>query len=147
MSHFPPEGGCFVKCHTPMPCGHICPKICKIEQTPHIRLYNIVFIILGHVEDREHMLQKCHESCLRSCSVGHRCPKRCYQDCYPCLTKIPKILLPCNHTQITECYKDPETEYCLTKVVKVFFLNSYTHYKFRSYSYCLIGFTNLQTYN
>ena len=32
MSHFPPEGGCFVKCLSPMPCGHTCPKICKMIQ-------------------------------------------------------------------------------------------------------------------
>ena len=39
-------------------------------------------------------------------------------DCYPCLTQVPKIL-PCSHTQSVECSKDPEEEYCLTKVVKV----------------------------
>lgn len=78
------------------------------------------YFYIGHVEDREHTRQKCHEPCLRSCSVGHRCPKRCYEDCHPCLTEIPKILFPCNHTQITECYKDPENEYCFTTVVKVF---------------------------
>ncbi len=127
MSHFPPEGGCFVKCLTPMPCGHTCPKICKMSQYYiQITLFHSMCWYLGHVEDREHTRQKCHEACLRACSVGHRCPKRCYQDCYPCLTKIPKILLPCNHTQITECYKDPEKEYCFTKVVKVSFVNFFT---------------------
>ncbi|KAI9551691.1 hypothetical protein GHT06_022027 [Daphnia sinensis] len=100
-SHFPPEGGCFVKCATQMPCGHICPKIC-------------------HAEDRDHTRQKCHEACLRYCAVGHKCPKMCYKDCNPCLTRIPKVLVPCNHTQITECHRDPATEYCLTKVVKAF---------------------------
>ena len=99
MIDFPPEGGCFVKCQTKMPCGHICPKIC-------------------HAEDREHLKQKCHEACLRTCSVGHPCPKSCYKDCNPCLTKVPKVL-PCNHTQITECHKDPKEEYCITKIMKV----------------------------
>ncbi|XP_057379336.1 NFX1-type zinc finger-containing protein 1-like [Daphnia carinata] len=99
-SHFPPEGGCFVKCVTEMPCGHICPKIC-------------------HAEDREHIRQKCHGACLRFCAVGHKCPKICYQDCNPCMTTIPKVL-PCNHSQITECHRDPANEYCLTKVVKAF---------------------------
>lgn len=73
----------------------------------------------GHVEDREHTRQKCHETCLRYCAVGHKCPKICYQDCNPCLTRIPKVLVPCKHTQITECHRDPAKEYCLTKVVKV----------------------------
>jgi hypothetical protein len=94
-----------------------------------IRLFHSFYCIfyLGHFEDREHTRQNCLEACLRSCSVGHRCPKRCYEDCHPCLTEIPKTLLPCNHTQITECHKDPRKEYCLKKVVKVFFLSSYLH--------------------
>ena len=99
LCDFPPEGGCFIKCATPMPCSHICPRIC-------------------HLDDREHTKQKCHERCKRSCSVGHPCPKKCFSDCHPCLTRVSKIL-PCQHSQTTECFKDPETEYCLTKVIKV----------------------------
>ena len=98
-SSFPPEGGCFGKCLAAMPCGHICPKIC-------------------HSSDREHLNQRCNEACRRSCLQGHPCPKKCFEDCHPCMKQVTKVL-PCGHTKLTSCYMDPAEEYCQTKVWKV----------------------------
>lgn len=109
-----------------MPCGHICPKIC-------------------HVEDRQHVKQKCYEGCLRTCSIGHPCPKKCYQDCYPCLTKVPKVLQPCNHTQTTECYQDPKEVFCVTKVVRVFKIFSFHYTESMTNISMLIELANLST--
>lgn len=82
-----------------MPCKHICRRFC-------------------HIEDPGHQKQKCDERCTRSCSKGHSCPKKCYQDCHPCLSMMEKVL-PCTHSQLMLCFKDPAEEYCVTKVVKV----------------------------
>jgi hypothetical protein len=90
------------KCSSKMSCGHICPKIC-------------------HLSDRDHILFKCQESCTRFCPVGHPCPKKCFNDCNPCMEKVNKKLLPCTHEQLVSCYKDPATEFCQTLVWKVYF--------------------------
>jgi hypothetical protein len=91
------------KCFSKMSCGHICPKIC-------------------HLSDRDHVLFKCQESCTRFCPVGHPCPKKCFNDCNPCMEKVNKKLLPCTHEQPVSCYKDPATEFCQTSVWKVYFI-------------------------
>ena len=100
MTDFPPEGGCMNKCSSKMSCGHICPKIC-------------------HANDRDHLF-KCQESCTRFCPVNHPCPKKCFEDCNPCMERVDKKL-PCTHAQVVLCYKDPSTEFCQTSVWKVYF--------------------------
>ena len=86
-------------CEIKLPCGHICPKIC-------------------HLNDRSHVEYRCNVPCARSCDLGHPCPKKCWQDCKPCLSQVVKKL-PCDHLQDVECHKDPNEEYCQTKMEKV----------------------------
>ena len=100
---FPPEGGCFKKCQTQMPCGHVCPQLC-------------------HSSDRQHAEFKCRENCTRSCSVGHPCPKKCLADCNPCRAKVVKRL-PCSHEQQVECHEDVAKVFCTTRVWKVIDFN------------------------
>jgi hypothetical protein len=88
------------KCSSKMPCGHICPKIC-------------------HAGDRDHVLFECQENCIRFCSVGHPCPKKCFKDCNPCMERVTKML-PCTHEQMVLCHQDPTKVFCQTSVWKVF---------------------------
>ena len=92
-----------------MPCGHVCPKIC-------------------HLNDRSHVEYRCNVPCIRSCDFGHPCPKKCWQDCKPCLTNVVKKL-PCGHSQDVECSNDPKGQYCNTKVEKVLYssLSCFVH--------------------
>ncbi|XP_057379532.1 NFX1-type zinc finger-containing protein 1-like [Daphnia carinata] len=99
VADFPPEGGCMENCAVTMGCGHVCPRIC-------------------HVNDRKHTQFKCKENCTRFCPVGHPCPKKCFADCNPCVVRVTKKL-PCTHEQIVLCYKDPAKEFCQTPVWKI----------------------------
>ncbi|XP_044731423.1 NFX1-type zinc finger-containing protein 1-like isoform X2 [Chrysoperla carnea] len=63
-----PEGGCLLRCNTTMPCGHVCERVC-------------------HVQDRAHIKIICKKPCLRQiCPQNkHQCQELCYKKCSKCI--------------------------------------------------------------
>ncbi|KAK2705482.1 hypothetical protein QYM36_015764 [Artemia franciscana] len=115
------EGGCREKCMGILNCGHVCYRIC-------------------HIQDRDHQETRCMEECNKYlCSFQHKCKKRCYEVCgsckvtvektltcghkallacsenelkYKCLEMIDKVLPNCQHTANMPCSTNPETYIC-----------------------------------
>ncbi len=82
-----PEGGCTVPCATRLECGHVCEMMC-------------------HPIDPEHKEYRCIKPCAKTlCALNHKCPKRCFQRCGPCMEPLEKILPLCGHLQKVPCYK------------------------------------------
>ncbi|KAL9983501.1 hypothetical protein ACROYT_G005684 [Oculina patagonica] len=81
-----PDGGCIEPCATWLECGHVCHMMC-------------------HPIDPEHKEYECHKPCTKTlCALNHKCPKRCYQDCGPCMEPLEKVLPLCGHLQEVPCY-------------------------------------------
>ena len=96
-----PEGGCTVPCATRLECGHVCDMVC-------------------HPTDPEHKEYKCNKPCAKTlCTRNHKCRRRCYQECGPCMELVTKILPLCGHTQKVPCFKDPSKEKCLSPCLKI----------------------------
>ena len=88
-----PEGGCTVPCSARLECGHVCEMVC-------------------HPTDPEHKEYQCKKPCAKTiCRRNHKCRRRCYQDCGPCMELVNK-LLPCGHTQQVPCSKDRSKAQC-----------------------------------
>ncbi|KAK3878843.1 hypothetical protein Pcinc_016532 [Petrolisthes cinctipes] len=51
------------------------------------------------------------------CGLNHQCPKKCYQECGPCMVVVKKKL-PCAHIHNIECHIDPKRHPCPTVVEK-----------------------------
>lgn len=89
-----PEGGCMKPCETRLECGHACPRTC-------------------HAYDREHKKIRCSKKCNRIlCDFGHRCSKRCWEECGDCQFPMEKVVPGCQHRQTMACHKDPATFAC-----------------------------------
>lgn len=75
-----PFGGCLEKCIFRLACGHVCTKIC-------------------HIDDQDHASFKCKKPCeTRFSPCNHRCPKLCHESCGKCEMIVNDILLPdCGH--------------------------------------------------
>ena len=81
-----PNGGCSIPCATRLDCGHVCGMMC-------------------HPVDPEHLEYECQKPCIRKlCELNHKCPKRCYQECGPCMEPLEKTLPLCGHLQKVPCY-------------------------------------------
>nr|XP_009860073.1 NFX1-type zinc finger-containing protein 1 isoform X1 [Ciona intestinalis] len=89
-----PEGGCGKVCEVRLPCGHVCPRSC-------------------HPDDQDHTKFKCRKPCPKSCSKGHRCKKKCSDDCGPCTERMEKMVPSCCHIEKMYCSKDPSEHICL----------------------------------
>ncbi|XP_047105810.1 NFX1-type zinc finger-containing protein 1-like [Schistocerca piceifrons] len=90
-----PEGGCSLPCEAELPCGHKCQSVC-------------------HVQDRYHEKTKCSFPCQRvpkQCPLGHKCLKKCYEDCGNCETSVEKVL-PCQHITTIACHVDITKYHC-----------------------------------
>ncbi|XP_068745966.1 NFX1-type zinc finger-containing protein 1-like isoform X2 [Montipora capricornis] len=88
-----PEGGCSVPCNTRLECGHVCEMAC-------------------HPTDPEHKEYRCNKPCAKSlCKLDHKCKKRCFQECGPCLQPVQKFL-NCGHLQKVPCFKNPSEVKC-----------------------------------
>ena len=93
-------GGCTQKCNAVLNCGHICPRIC-------------------HIDDRDHLQDRCCRPCDRYiCSEKHQCPKKCFEECDKCVITVEKTL-SCGHTATLPCYVDSSDYKCLVMVEKV----------------------------
>ncbi|CAH1102677.1 unnamed protein product [Psylliodes chrysocephalus] len=93
-----PEGGCDLLCETPLNCGHVCTRLC-------------------HIEDREHANYDCREPCEKILcdDQTHVCSKLCYERCGRC-SYVVKRQLPCDHTVNIACHLDPTTYKCTITV-------------------------------
>ena len=88
-----PEGGCQESCGFLLKCGHICERFC-------------------HIIDKDHNYVKCFKPCTKKCEFGHRCKRKCYEDCKKCETLVLKTVPMCNHIVSMPCHKDPYTWSC-----------------------------------
>ncbi|XP_060534908.1 NFX1-type zinc finger-containing protein 1-like isoform X2 [Cylas formicarius] len=88
------EGGCDALCETLLSCGHICKKLC-------------------HVQDRDHNLYQCREKCTKElCNdPSHICKKMCYEECGLCCYPVERSL-DCGHVVELDCYIDPQMHKC-----------------------------------
>ncbi|KAH3711004.1 NFX1-type zinc finger-containing protein 1-like [Dreissena polymorpha] len=86
-----PDGGCNKPCGMQLPCGHICPRAC-------------------HVCDITHTFVTCYKPCEKinsNCTMGHKCTKKCFQECGSCFVKIEKVIPMCRHVANLPCHMDP----------------------------------------
>ena len=96
-----PEGGCTVPCATRLQCGHVCEMVC-------------------HPTDPEHKEYECKKPCAKTlCALMHKCSRRCFQECGPCMEPVKKILPACGHIQQVPCYKDPTEVTCSSPCAKI----------------------------
>ncbi|XP_050297932.1 NFX1-type zinc finger-containing protein 1-like [Anthonomus grandis grandis] len=94
------EGGCDELCLAPLGCGHVCKRLC-------------------HVQDRNHILYKCNDRCMRIlCNdPNHVCKKLCYEECGQC-TYLVWRHLDCGHDVPLQCHINPNTYGCKEPVLK-----------------------------
>ena len=98
-----PEGGCTEPCTARLQCGHTCQLSC-------------------HSYDPRHEKYRCNKRCGRvrpECDYGHKCPKKCHEECGPCLVRVEKVIPGCGHRQMVECGKKPEDFFCMEKCQKM----------------------------
>lgn len=89
-----PDGGCMLPCRARLDCGHACRLSC-------------------HPRDPDHTEYECYEPCTKTlCDLGHKCKKRCYQECGPCPVPMQKIMPQCNHVAQLPCHLDPAKAKC-----------------------------------
>ncbi|KAI8351956.1 AAA domain-containing protein, partial [Mortierella sp. GBAus27b] len=100
---FSPNGGCDLPCGFNLPCGHICPLQC-------------------HLEDRDHILSECSQPCMRlQQDCNHVCPKTCKEPCGDCMVEVEAIILQCGHVfEHPKCHqaKNPSLILCMVEVLK-----------------------------
>ncbi|XP_051752119.1 NFX1-type zinc finger-containing protein 1 [Ctenopharyngodon idella] len=95
-----PEGGCDQPCQFRLDCGHVCTRMC-------------------HPYDADHKKYKCMKNCPKElCELGHKCTKRCYQECGKCRVPLDKIIPSCQHNQKVPCHQDPATFVCQERCQK-----------------------------
>ncbi|XP_078271702.1 NFX1-type zinc finger-containing protein 1-like [Rhinoraja longicauda] len=88
-----PKGGCMVPCEFLLKCGHKCTFPC-------------------HPFDPKHEEYRCQAACQTKCTVGHPCPKPCWQHCDDCKVMVEKVIPRCDHQQQVPCFVDPEKFCC-----------------------------------
>ncbi|XP_054720298.1 NFX1-type zinc finger-containing protein 1-like [Uloborus diversus] len=88
-----PEGGCTRNCEFRLMCGHTCSLMC-------------------HPYDSAHETVRCLKSCPKTCNVGHKCRKKCYEKCGPCKEKVSVQIPFCGHLMEVECHLSNEVLKC-----------------------------------
>uniref|UniRef100_H2YBP2 RZ-type domain-containing protein n=1 Tax=Ciona savignyi TaxID=51511 RepID=H2YBP2_CIOSA len=53
------------------------------------------------------------------CTKGHRCKKKCSDDCGNCMEKVEKMVPMCCHIEKMPCYKDPAEHTCTKPCSKI----------------------------
>ncbi|XP_033625781.1 NFX1-type zinc finger-containing protein 1-like isoform X2 [Asterias rubens] len=98
-----PEGGCMRPCTFRLTCGHSCTKLC-------------------HPDDSNHEQFRCQKSCERkivSCQEGHKCQRRCSEQCTKiCSVPVQRLLPRCNHLVTMRCSDNPDLHKCDEKVLR-----------------------------
>ena len=95
------EGGCMLDCGYRLSCGHVCTRKC-------------------HPTDRLHAKYVCGKPCAKIlCENGHRCLKRCYEECGKCQYMVEKTVPSCGHLQKMRCHVEPEKFECQFPCTKV----------------------------
>ena len=96
-----PEGGCMLDCEYRLSCGHVCAKKC-------------------HPTDRMHQKYVCQKPCVKIlCENGHRCLKRCFEECGKCQYLVEKVVPSCGHSQKMLCHIEPEDFACQKPCTKI----------------------------
>ena len=94
---------CPAPCDIRLPCGHKCMRKCHVNDDP------------------DHNEYMCYEPCPRSpdgCSQEHKCNKKCFEDCGPCLQKANKKAA-CGHTNDVLCSTSVEEIVCSKKCKRI----------------------------
>ena len=94
-----PRGGCKLDCGKRLSCGHTCTLKC-------------------HTSDSEHKIYQCRKQCSRTCPLGHKCHKLCYQECL-CTEWVLKSFPYCDHEIEIMCHEDIEEYNCYMEVEKM----------------------------
>ena len=93
----PAEAHCKMRCDVRLQdCGHSCTMNCHIQRDPDHREY------------------KCKRQCERlkmGCKKDHRCGRKCFEDCDPCMEKWNRTL-PCGHSSFVECNLNDDDIFC-----------------------------------
>ncbi|KAJ8267933.1 hypothetical protein COCON_G00131050 [Conger conger] len=89
-----PLGGCGVPCEYRLDCGHVCTRLC-------------------HPTDSDHKLFKCTKPCSKTlCQDGHRCPKKCSEECGECQVIVTRTMPKCGHEQEVPCSHSLDSFIC-----------------------------------
>ncbi|XP_061109480.1 NFX1-type zinc finger-containing protein 1-like isoform X2 [Conger conger] len=89
-----PLGGCGVPCEYRLDCGHVCTRLC-------------------HPTDSDHKLFKCTKPCTKTlCQDGHRCPKKCSEECGECQVIVTRTMPKCGHEQEVPCSHSLDSFIC-----------------------------------
>ncbi|XP_061166134.1 NFX1-type zinc finger-containing protein 1-like [Saccostrea echinata] len=93
------DGGCDEPCATLLQCGHVCERKC-------------------HADNSIHDLP-CQKACLKKwCDDGHLCQKECYKECGPCMERVKKKYLTCEHEVCVPCSEDLSDRPCPAKCTR-----------------------------
>ena len=101
------HGGCDLKCHTPLPCSHLCPKLCHPDP---------------------HKPTDCVEPCTLTLSCGHPCIGTCGENCDAiiCPHVLDKVA-PCGHPiRITCGLLDTQANFSCNYTCKTILLCAHT---------------------
>jgi hypothetical protein len=79
------DGGCDLHCTATLACGHPCLRLC--HPFPHSQVLC------------NHPCERTHPHC------GHRCTRRCFQECSDCEIPVVRIL-PCGHDVQVPCAEE-----------------------------------------
>ena len=88
------QGGCQNLCKTKLPCGHECMQAC-------------------HACDFDHSQARCTLPCERGHPVcGHRCTRKCYEECGVCEELVDYTCAHCQSTQKIPCWRRSQPPRC-----------------------------------
>eukprot|EP00033_Pygsuia_biforma_P004585 GCRY01005027.1.p1 GENE.GCRY01005027.1~~GCRY01005027.1.p1 ORF type:complete len:2003 (+),score=401.39 GCRY01005027.1:144-6152(+) len=95
---------CDAKCHFPepcLPCRVLVPKV--MPQCGHTQMLRC---------SADPAKEKCAKPCDKLMDCGHKCPRKCYQDCLKaseCSASV-EVNLPCGHVQQIRCSQQHQLE-------------------------------------
>lgn len=120
--------GCKLKCNTKLLCGHICDKLCHIEDSGHskskcqfaCKKYEFIY------NDSLQLLCTIIDVLFRKCIRNHKCCKMCYEECGTCENFTSEFGV-CGHNIQGKCC-DIENTKCQMKVCFICFYSYLRNY-------------------
>ncbi|RXG58928.1 NFX1-type zinc finger-containing protein 1, partial [Armadillidium vulgare] len=88
---------CKKPCTVLLECGHQCQKLCHLESDPYHKRYWCQF--------------PCEKNL--NCEFGHKCGKKCYEECGSCVIKINKVLTCGHNVNQVDCGRPEKETFCL----------------------------------